>query len=195
MEDTWEDIPLPGFEVLRPPPHARGREPGVLPGLTSPRLREDPTIPYEVIQRFNARLVHVPDDYGGCWLWPGAISSDGYGRINWTVDGKQTTMSTHRFALLTHHGVLPPGLVAEHECNQPLCCRVGPGHLRLVTQSENILRAVDDHRHDGNKLVVDSRCRRERSVRLRDAIKDGFTLAAYLDALHARFPTQEGLWD
>lgn len=113
----------------------------------------------------------VPTD-SGCWMWTGAVSSEGYGRITWTMpSGKPKTMSTHRFALhLAHGGRLPDGLVGDHACNHPLCVRVHPDHLRLSTQSDNLAWAVYSGRAHGRRVTVSSRHRREASLAQRERL-------------------------
>lgn len=46
-----------------------------------------------VLERFFSKI-DTPDGERGCWLWNGAVGSDGYGRIR----RKGTTHSAHRYA-------------------------------------------------------------------------------------------------
>jgi hypothetical protein len=71
-----------------------------------------------------------------CWLWTGASSQLGYGRL-W-VNGKWP--QAHRLAYEWLVGPIPPGLVLDHLCRRPAC--VNPTHLEPVTQRENVARGV-----------------------------------------------------
>ena len=109
---------------------------------------------------FWKKVAPQPD---GCWLWMGAVSDDGYGRITWSHRGKSRTVSAHRFALLLFLGSEFEG-VAAHECDTPLCVRVGADHVHVSSQRDNMLHAIDARRHNGSARVVDSRRRRDRSL-------------------------------
>jgi hypothetical protein len=68
----------------------------------------------------------------GCWLWTGAVGSDGYAKF-WY---KGTTTHAHRAAYeLTHGAINDPYLLVCHRCDTPLCVR--PDHLFLGTNQEN----------------------------------------------------------
>lgn len=57
-------------------------------------------VPNRVVESFWGKVVKSPSP-GGCWVFTGAISSpDGYGRINFRVDGLQYSVSAPRFALM-----------------------------------------------------------------------------------------------
>ena len=75
----------------------------------------------------------IQRDPSGCWLWTGSLDLAGYGQIR--HGGR--TRSAHRvvYALSGHE--LVDGLVIDHVCRNRSC--VNPGHLRQVTQHENIM--------------------------------------------------------
>lgn len=154
-------VPAPGHESSARGAHACGQTARL---VITARARE----------RFWSNVVKGPGNE--CWIWSGAISSpDGYGRFTWQERGQRRTMSAHRFALLAALGrELEGGLVGEHGCCEPLCVRVGTGHLHVAEQSENIAYAVARGRHLGNREVVGSRDRHARSVRVRAAVADGW---------------------
>jgi HNH endonuclease len=73
-------------------------------------------------------------DPGGCLLWQGRVSRDGYGRIS--VDGR--TRQVHRVTWELFNGPIPEGLEPDHLCRVRRCA--APDHLELVTHRENMLR-------------------------------------------------------
>jgi hypothetical protein len=82
--------------------------------------------------RFWARVVKTDT----CWLWEGAQST-GYGRIQ--VAG--VMMGAHRYSYEMHNNVkVPEHKVVDHLCRVRAC--VNPAHLEVVSQAENLRRAV-----------------------------------------------------
>ncbi len=75
--------------------------------------------------------IHVPGSPTDCWLWDGAIGSDGYGRVR--RSGR--TYSAHRYAYRLFKGPIPEGLCVLHRCDEPRC--INPTHLFLGTKLDN----------------------------------------------------------
>lgn len=141
----------------------------------------------EVAERFNRRVVAVSS---GCFIWTGAISTpDGYGRVMVTTNGVNRTWSAHRLACSLAGVTLHPGMVVDHRCNEPLCVRVHPEHVRVSSQSENLAYAVACGRAVGPRMSVDSSRRAERSRAVRELALSGWSQQAYDDLLRA-FETQ-----
>ena len=67
-----------------------------------------------------------------CWLWTGAHTTKGYGRI-WTLGGRHAP--AHHVAWELLHGPLPDGTLLDHACHVPAC--VNPDHLRIATVKQN----------------------------------------------------------
>lgn len=67
-----------------------------------------------------------------CWMWLRAKDPWGYG--NHYEGGKY--YRAHRFYYEKHVGLIPRNLVLHHDCDNTSC--VNPGHLRPITQSENL---------------------------------------------------------
>jgi hypothetical protein len=68
-----------------------------------------------------------------CWLWKASGNALGYGQFN--IGGKMRR--AHRVAYELTVGPIAQGMVIDHLCGVRGC--VNPGHLRLVTQRENML--------------------------------------------------------
>lgn len=71
-----------------------------------------------------------------CWLWTGALNSDGYPNFGITPN---VTLLAHRFAYAALVGPIPAGLSIDHLCCEKRC--VNPEHLEAVTIGDNIRRA------------------------------------------------------
>lgn len=76
-------------------------------------------------------------DEAGCWIWQGALWSNGYGKPSVEIHG---TRLAHRAFYLEHVGPVPDGLDLDHLCRVRSC--VNPEHLEPVTRSVNLTRGV-----------------------------------------------------
>lgn len=86
---------------------------------------------------WQERLTNGWIEAGGCWIWQRSRNSRGYGVIYF--DGRLHL--AHRAAWLLAHGEWPdPAKVLDHLCNTKAC--VNPDHLREVTNSQNLRRAI-----------------------------------------------------
>lgn len=87
------------------------------------------------IDRFLSKIEHAP---GGCWVWSGGRTHNGYGRFS--LDG--TEERAHRFSYRYFIGELPDYTYRDgeldHKCRNRRC--VNPLHLELVTHKVNIRR-------------------------------------------------------
>lgn len=81
-------------------------------------------------------LADYIDATGDCWIWTGAHSANGYGRI-W--DGTRV-VAAHRLVYENLVGPIPDGLEMDHLCRVPAC--VNPDHLEPVTAKENNRRGA-----------------------------------------------------
>jgi HNH endonuclease len=87
-----------------------------------------------LIDRFEEK--YIPEPNCGCWLWIGAISQYGYGRM--LVGGR--LVLAHRFSYQTYKGPLIQGLELDHLCRMRCC--VNPDHLEQVEHIENVRRGA-----------------------------------------------------
>ena len=77
----------------------------------------------------------------GCWLWTGAIKSNGYGHIGSEGPGGYLKVrTTHRVSWELHFGPIPAGLLVLHRCDVRNCVR--PDHLFLGTHTDNMLDCI-----------------------------------------------------
>ncbi len=104
-------------------------------------------------------------DRDGCWPFTKSTGSHGYGQ---TWDRTSVRLA-HRVAWTLANGPIPDGLTVDHVCRNRICCN--PGHLRLLTNSENAsdngfagrTECPRGHPYAGDNLYVDPkgdrRCR------------------------------------
>lgn len=71
---------------------------------------------------------------GGCWIWTGRTSRNGYGRIS----VRNTERAVHRVMFMLFGGVVFDGEVIDHRCRNRACCN--PEHLEAVSVRENTRR-------------------------------------------------------
>lgn len=85
------------------------------------------------ITRFNEKWIGEPNS--GCWLWDGAISTNGYGAFRFN----NKTVPAHRASYMLFTGNINSGFEICHKCDTPSC--VNPSHLFLGTHKDNMVDA------------------------------------------------------
>ncbi len=87
--------------------------------------------------RFMAKV--SPEPNSGCWLWTGAIQTQGYGSFGFGARGR--SVLAHRFSYELHVGPIPAGLSLDHfVCQTRSCVRFD--HTEPVTTRINNIRGV-----------------------------------------------------
>lgn len=89
---------------------------------------------YHRLDRIDCKIHEEPNT--GCWLWGGAQSAKGYGRVSINNKNKYT----HRVMFEEHVGKIGAGMHIDHKCENKSCCN--PLHLEQVTPVENMYRAA-----------------------------------------------------
>lgn len=144
-----------------------------------------------VVQRWAAKIVRIPGDE--CWWWTGAVSGRGHGRL-WLGHGR--VVIAHRFSYALVCGVqrLMAAEVLAHRCDNPLCQRVGEGHLVPSTNAANRAEWAARRKVAGSALG-DPRGARRRARQLRDLARvDPGAVLADLERLREKYGVQMPLW-
>lgn len=143
------------------------------------------------LARYTAKIVQVPGS--SCLWWTGAVSGRGHGRF-WL--GHDRVILAHRFGFAVAHGVavLGQARVLGHRCDNPLCQRIGPGHVVLSSPLQNRREWASRRYLLGNPLT-DPRGARRRAVQLRNLARtDPARVAVDLEQLRSISGEQLALW-
>ena len=137
-------------------------------------------------ERLERHISRVPES--GCWVWTGASTKDGYGRVN--VEGKN--QYAHRVMYGLFKGYIHKGLVIDHLCRVRSC--VNPEHLDAVSIQENIARGDQtnkgwrrnlSHCKKGHELTDDNTYKRFTTV--------GFGVTRICKTCHKNWRTSKGV--
>lgn len=93
-------------------------------------------LPYSATPPERFERMYQPVPFSGCWIWTGALSSDGYGAFH--VDGH--CIQAHKFAYEQRGQQVPEGLELDHLCR--IRCCVNPAHVEPVSHQLNMLRGA-----------------------------------------------------
>lgn len=85
-----------------------------------------------------------------CWVWTGARTTSGYGRLVRRLNKRRFTFRVHRAAFVIQHRREPLGDVLRHTCDNRLC--VNPDHLLEGSYKDNSIDASQRARITGQAL-------------------------------------------
>jgi hypothetical protein len=150
----------------------------------------DPVVHRAECARFDSFIVRGPTE-ADCDIFAGAIGKDGYGRFCIYRDGVELCVRPNRYALARALGrPLEGSVLALHECDIPLCVKISRReslrqHVVAGSQRDNMTRMARMRRGGGRPVVPSNglQARRERSVALRAAVRNGWDAAAVESAL------------
>jgi|SRR5215831_5330029 len=94
--------------------------------------------PLDII-RFRRNFIVTTAD--ACWEWCGSTGGKNYGQFY--IKGR--TYRAHRLAYYLFYKINPGDLMILHSCNTTKC--VNPHHLRIGTNSDNMIQKVEDGNH------------------------------------------------
>jgi hypothetical protein len=114
--------------------------------------------------------LHMPGDppEAECWLWTGRRNEGGYGVIECQLGKVRFRARAHRVSYALFVGVIPPGLILRHSCDNPPCCN--PQHLLIGTRTDNSLDKVSrDRQSRGEAHALKTRGEDHYKARLTEA--------------------------
>jgi hypothetical protein len=100
----------------------------------------------------------------GCWTWLGEVDGQGYGRFSFLRNKRG---SAHRYAYQDVRGLMMPGLVLCHRCDNKRCVR--PSHLVPGTHADNMADAKARGRARGRQGPRLSQSEIEKLLALHDS--------------------------
>lgn len=90
---------------------------------------------------------------GGCWLYTGTISFEGYGYVNIGSGVRRKQWQAHRFAWSLLKGPIPADGCILHHCDVRHC--VNPDHLYIGDRKDNARDKLVRHRDSTSDLTHD----------------------------------------
>lgn len=96
----------------------------------------------------------------GCWTWLGETNIEQYGLVSITDPDKTSRsgskrLMAHKVAYELTKGIIPPGQVVMHSCDNPRCVR--PDHLSVGSIRDNTLDCINKGRRSSPTKFVEVR--------------------------------------
>lgn len=122
---------------------------------------------WDRVERNGPVPLHRPE-LGPCWVWLGAIQSQGYGTVH--VAGGQVYV--HRLSFMVDTGILlTSSTMVLHHCDNPPCCR--PSHLFSGTSADNTADAVSKSRVARGVGLPQAKLTEAAVVEIKRSLRDG----------------------
>ena len=121
---------------------------------------------------------YEPDPNTGCWLWLGAVTPNGYGKLS----SNRVTISAHRYFYTRLVGPIPEGHFVCHRCDTRIC--VNPNHLFPGTCLENIQDCMSKGRMPRGERHRNSRLTDERVAIILTSEDENIDLARRFGVTH-----------
>lgn len=143
-----------------------------------------------ILARYCAKLIELPGS--GCLWWKGAISGADHGRF-WIGPGR--VIIAHRFAYAMAMGIdeLEQAELLGHQCDNPLCQRIGPDHIVPTTYTQNRI-AWQQRARTAAGGYIGPHSAHTRAIIMRDLLSlDPDAAAEHLNRLPAQYGYQPTL--
>lgn len=105
-----------------------------------------------------------------CWEFTGTLDSNGYGRLRFHSES-----AAHRVSYILLKGKIKNGLDVSHDCDNPRC--VNPGHLRLLSRSDNLKDSVKRGRIKAGVENKNSSITKDQLIEMKRLYKNGWSFA------------------
>ena len=99
----------------------------------------------ETVNVIRRLIKHAVPSERGCCLWGGAVTTDGYGRMNVWLNGRgRFQISVHRLVYQLAHDPrdIPFYREVAHDCDTPPCFH--PGHVKSQRRPDNRRRSAEN---------------------------------------------------
>lgn len=124
-------------------------------------------------ERFEAKF--IPEPNTGCWLWFGATTYNGYGRISLGLSEKHRLTGSHQASWMIYKGNIPKGFHVLHSCDTPCC--VNPYHLWLGTRTDNMQDCIKKGRFNLGEKSSQSKLTNTEVTKIRNDKRLGTIIA------------------